>query len=106
LRPEAWFVIFVLAVYRLSEMISRDKIADSFRRWTARRAAAGGKFWKFLTELVHCPLCIGVWLSLPAAYFFHAMLGMSNIVFVAPLWLGMAGAQYFLSKTYLYEEAD
>jgi len=95
---EGWFVIFVFAVYRFSELISHDQIFDETRRQIARRAAAGGKFWKAMATWMHCPLCVGVWISFPAAFLYSSLiLTFINILYIIPLWFGMAGVQYFLS---------
>jgi len=95
---EGWFVIFVFAVYRLSELITSDLIFDKIRRWVAKRAAAGGKFWKAMAAWIHCPLCVGVWISFPAAFLYSSLiLNFINILYITPLWFGMAGMQYFLS---------
>ncbi len=103
MSAEIWFLIYVFAVYRLAELVSKDSIFDTVRQKTAKRAAAGGKVWKAIADWMHCPLCIGVWFSLPAAGLYASIiLRSSNQIIV--LWLGMAGMQYFLSSRNLSED--
>lgn len=105
MRPEFWFIIYVLAVYRLAELVSHDLIFDAVRRKTAMRAAAGNKLLRAIADWMHCPLCIGVWVSFPAAFLFSSMLLKPFALWqVLIVWLGMAGAQYFLSSLTLEAE--
>jgi hypothetical protein len=105
MNPEFWFVVYVFAVYRLSELISHDQIFDAVRRGTGRRAAAGNKVWKAIADWMRCPLCIGIWVSFPAAFLFSSMLFKANeLQYVLTVWLGMAGAQYLLSSLTLDKE--
>lgn len=101
----SWFVVCVFAVYRLAELVSNDRIFESFRQWIAKRAATGGKFWKALADLVHCPLCIGVWFALPVAVLYAIIILQSySTLKILLLWFGIAGAQYFLSSFHLNED--
>ena len=101
MSAEFWFVIYVFVVYRLSEFVSSDLITESFRKWLGRRAAAG-RVWKFFADLINCPLCIGVWLSFPAAFLFgYSLFGWTQPEYFVTGWLGMAGMQYFLSSLLL-----
>lgn len=102
-----WFLIYSFAVYRLAELLSKDLVFDKLRRWIGRRAAAGGVTWKILADWIHCPLCIGVWFALPAALLYcYSILHLTNLVFVIPAWLGIAGFQYFLSSRDLDRDFD
>ena len=99
MSSEMWFLVYALAVYRLAELVSKDRIFDAIRRKTAKNTAAGGAIWKAIADWIHCPLCIGVWFSLPAAVFYsYTFLQPMHIVDTFVLWLGMAGFQYFLSS--------
>jgi hypothetical protein len=94
-----WLVVYVFAVYRLSELFANDVIFDGLRRKVAQRAAVGGAAWKFIADLIHCPLCIGVWLALPTAFLYDMyVLNIKNLLNVFILWLGIAGMQYLLSS--------
>ena len=96
---EIWLLVFVFAVYRLSELIAKDFIFDFARRFIAKRASAGNQSIRFIAELIHCSLCLGVWIALPAAYLFSIELFKEvNVYMVFVLWLGIAGAQYLLSR--------
>lgn len=98
MRSEFWFLIYVFAIFRLAELISTGLIFDAVRREIAKRAASGGRVWKATADLIHCPFCIGVWFSLPAASLFAiTILRTKDLLQIMILWLGMAGAQYFLS---------
>jgi hypothetical protein len=100
-----WLVVYVFAVYRLSELLSKDLILDGLRRRIAQRAAVGGAAWKFIADWIHCPLCIGVWLALPTAFLYDAyVLDVKNLLNVFILWLGIAGMQYLLSVKSIYED--
>ena len=101
MSSEVWFLIYALAVFRLAELISKDLIFESFRRWVGRRAAAG-RVLKFIADLIFCPLCIGMWLSFPAALLFgYFILGWISVTDVVTIWLGMSGLQYLLSSLFL-----
>lgn len=105
MRPEFWFVIYVFAVYRLAELISHDLIFESVRQWTGRRAAAGKRFWIWVADWMRCPLCIGVWLSFPAAFLFvYTLFAPFRLDYMLVVWMGVAGAQYLLSNLTLDNE--
>ncbi len=103
MSAEIWFLIYAFAVYRLSQLISKDLIFASVRAATGKRAAAGGKVWNAIADWINCPFCIGVWFSLPAAVLYaNTILRSSNQMIF--LWLGMAGMQYLLSSISLDNE--
>jgi len=96
---EGWFLIFALAVFRLSEIVSRDLILDSIRRYIARKAAEGSRVWTVLANWIYCPLCVGVWFSIPASFVYvSAFLHSMDFIKLVTIWLGLSGAQYMLSK--------
>ena len=75
-------------------------------RKIAKNAAAGEAILKAIADWIHCPLCIGVWFSFPAAVFYsYIVLRQFHIVDVFVLWLGMAGFQYFLSSRDVNEDS-
>ena len=107
MSPEFWFVVYVFAIYRLAELVSHDLIFDTVRRKVAMRAAAGNKVWKAIADWMHCPLCIGIWVSFPAAFLFgYAVSGDYAPQQVLTVWLGMAGVQYLLSSLTLEKEVN
>lgn len=59
------FVVLTLAGARATRLITTDKIAFLIRQWVIKRF--GPEHW--LTYLVHCPFCVSVWASFPAAAF-------------------------------------
>lgn len=82
-----WFVVNVLAAYRLSIPISKDKIFAPLRKWLGWHwgwrseklvAAADSRFYKHANtglwarlgrmfyELVICPWCLSIWLAVMA----------------------------------------
>jgi len=93
-----WFLVYVLAVYRLAEIIANDKIFYGVRRRIGIRAAAGTRFWKIVADWMHCPLCVGVWFAFPAAVLYEIFILKTSISWqTLVIWLGISGAQYFLS---------
>ena len=94
------FVITVLAVFRLSELITKDDgfklrksddlgIFASFRRWSGRKAATSDSvFYDNLTEIVNCPFCTGIYISL-----FILLLPMKIVYYLA-----IAGGQSLLES--------
>ncbi len=83
-------LIMALAVYRLALIPSKDTISNGFRDAIGRKAA-GSRAWKFLADLVGCPLCLGVWFS-----------GLILLLWIIPYGklvvylFAIAGAQYFI----------
>lgn len=63
------FVLCTLAAARVTRIIVDDKISIPFRRWVVKRNGEEG-WW---TKLVHCPYCVSVWISVPAAAYWMAM---------------------------------
>lgn len=80
-----WLVVNAFAVYRLSILLSKDKITEQVRRWvwrrgyrrvpmehlpgrTIRKPKAGlcGKLGRFAYELVICPWCLSMWFATSA----------------------------------------
>jgi Flp pilus assembly protein TadB len=90
-----------MAVYRVSYLVTKEHgpfdvfkgIRDVLKR-VANRAQATGRLAGLavtVTELFHCPLCFGVWLSLiAAALLFRDMWLLA--------WLTIAGVQVFAER--------
>ena len=74
-----WFVIGVLAVYRVAHMLARED--GPFDVFSLVREKVGQDSW--VGRGLHCVLCISFWLSLPAAL----LVGLPWLMG----WLGIAG---------------
>lgn len=58
LTPGLWLVLDVLAVYRLTILITRDAITERLRKWV--RKHMGDKAFLFIT----CPWCTSMWIAM------------------------------------------
>lgn len=78
-------------VYRLSIMIARDLgplgAFDYLRYWIFKRFGADS----WITDGIHCPSCVGFWLSLPLGLVFG-----SSPFGVILWWIGIAGMITFM----------
>jgi len=81
-------VIFILACYGMTKILTVGHIFDSIR--------PAGKFWR-------CSLCMGFWVGLLAYIIFSA----SGVVLFANIWLGAfvyaflsSGTSYLLSSLF------
>jgi len=67
-------LVTIGAVARVTRLITRDRFPfGPVRDWALTRYGEHG----WLPELLHCPWCTGVWISLPgalSAYFWHDQL--------------------------------
>jgi len=104
------FVILTLAVFRLTRLLVYDSIAlfirdlflDKTRKWddkirlyiVVREKPKKGVRRK-ISELLACPWCTGVWVTLPVV-FFHYFHSLSFYVF---LILAVAGLSTFVQLT-------
>ncbi len=57
------FIVFLLAVYRVTRLIIEDEILDGPRDWAYRQVKPGGK----LAYLLGCPWCMSFWVAIPFA---------------------------------------
>lgn len=91
------FLLVVLAVYRLALLVAQDLLLDSFRKKIGRWA--GGHlprtFPWYVSELVNCPYCTGVWFALAGAFYLARAWHLDFLTSLV-LWLALAGAQAFL----------
>lgn len=94
--PWIKIALSVFATYRVAQFLTVDigpfGMFDKLRRSLGRRAN-GNPIWNDLSELFHCPYCIGVWIACAPALF----LAQDALTFFL-LWLGIAGAQAFLQS--------
>lgn len=66
-----WLLVDSLAAYRLTRIVVLDKIGEPFRHAAFRRAGylegelivKRSAVWWFVSELVECMWCFGVWVS-------------------------------------------
>lgn len=56
-------IVYVLAVMRLTRLLTADTVLDPVRIWLARKFGPESTVLEFLG----CPWCVGFWLSLAAA---------------------------------------
>ena len=73
------FLLVVLAVFRLVRLFTYDKITQFARDWFLKKEYVDGvwvkekhkKGWKLtISDLLDCPWCTGVWLSLPITFLY------------------------------------
>ena len=81
---EFQFVLASFACFRLAELIAIDDIALKFRLWVANQS-------QFLSRLVTCPYCLGIYFALPLALWMNGFTAQSFVT-----WFAIAGAQAFL----------
>lgn len=65
--------IAVLAVYRITRLITTDVIANRPREWIEEHVKAGG-FWD---ELMHCAWCVSFWVGCMVAVLVAVAPGLS-----------------------------
>lgn len=56
-----WFGVVVLAVYRLTRLVTADRIMDWFRAWVEARSGWAG-------YLVTCDWCLSIWVAPPVVF--------------------------------------
>lgn len=85
-------IVTVLAVARLTRLVTEDKLLEPFRFWLARRWPSNSK----RLYLFHCPWCFGMWVAFvvsPAVWFTAGLsdrLGLTAWVGVPLLALGIS----------------
>jgi hypothetical protein len=91
------FVVLSLAVFRLVRLFTYDKVMDFIRDYLDKYEKG---FGKSLSELIHCPWCTGIWISLfttfiyflsPLSWFFIfilAIAGTGSIIQIILIYLG------------------
>ena len=87
-----FLILSILATYRIAEFIVYDDapfgLMDRVRLYLGRKAGASSKYgvWWSLAELIHCPYCMGLWISLVVAIIFFPD-------YFLLYWLAIAGGQ-------------
>lgn len=92
-------VLYVLAVMRLTRLVTADTVLDPLRLRLARRYGPESRVLEFLG----CPWCVGFWLSLAAAPVVIAAVGWSWWLVVP---LGLACSQVVGMLSPLYSDED
>ena len=54
-------VVAMVAVARLSMLLTQDELTIGYRRWVIRRFGAQSK----MSYLAHCDWCTSIWLAIP-----------------------------------------
>ncbi len=92
-------LIAILATYRVAQFITYDNapfnLMDKFRCYLGVKAAGAKKYgiWWSLAELVNCPFCNGLWISL---LFTLILFGFQPISILT--WFAIAGGQAWLES--------
>ena len=68
----AWLLVVLVVgtVARFTRLVTKDTITDPGRAWVERQveATAGRRAWRYVDDLIVCPWCVSVWVSVPVAY--------------------------------------
>lgn len=97
--PVILFVVYALAVARLTKLVNSDRITKAPREWAIRRLPEGSIWAYFLV----CPWCVSIWLSIPIApltWWFGGLEvdGVSTWMAVPGLALAYSGFTGYLSQ--------
>ena len=93
-------LIAILATYRIAQFVVYDNapfgLMDRARLYLGKKAAGAKKHgvWWSLAELIHCPFCVGFWVSLLITPFIFGIHWYSIL-----FWLAIAGGQAWLEST-------
>lgn len=77
---------WVLAVWRLTRLVTRDKLTESIRFWVAGKLGAASK----LTYLIHCHWCSSIWVAAATA---PAPILIADLTWWWLPWLALAASQ-------------
>jgi hypothetical protein len=84
-------IILILAAVGLTFIITDSKICKKYREWVSGRQSP---FWKYVSEIINCPQCCGVWAGLIMA------LLVGGLYITLPLATSFIA--YFFNKVILY----
>jgi hypothetical protein len=82
-------VLAALATYRLTRLVTADKITEPVRGWVVDRSAWAG-------YLVTCDWCLSIWVAPPVALC-AVLWGDNRLVLVVLLWLAVSAVTGILS---------
>lgn len=85
------FVVFLLAVYRVTRLLLEDEILGDARDWYFSKVKRGGK----LEYLMTCHWCLSFWVALPLAILYIAR---PNGMMVAGLPFAGSAVAGFISQ--------
>ena len=85
------FIVFVLAVYRVTRLLIEDEILDEAREWYFSKVKPGGKLYYLAT----CYWCLSFWVSIPFAILYVAR---PNGMMVTGLPLASSAVAGFISQ--------
>lgn len=92
-------LISILATYRVVQFVTYDNapfnLMDNFRCYLGKKAAGAKKHgaWWSLAELINCPFCTGLWVSLLITLLVFGIHWYSILI-----WLAIAGGQAWLES--------
>lgn len=97
--PVILFVVYALAVARLTKLVNSDRITKAPREWLIKRLPEGS-IWAYF---VVCPWCVSIWLGVLAAPLTWwpgglQVDGVSSWVAVPALALAYSGFTGYLSQ--------
>lgn len=96
-------ILAILATYRLAQLIAFDDgpfdLIARFREFLGRNAYRG--LWvKTLADMINCPFCLGIWISL---FITLSIRQYSSFLEFFLQWIGIAGGQAFLQELTLHK---
>ena len=92
-------LVAILATYRVAQFIVYDDapfgLMNKARSYLGRKASGAKKYgaWWSLAELINCPFCVGLWVSLLVILFIFGVHWYSVLY-----WLAIAGGQAWLES--------
>jgi hypothetical protein len=100
-----WLVLLTFVTFRIGWMLARDDgpfaIFDTWRKGLEARAGESkvtGWAWT-ISELFHCPICLGIWIS-AILLIFVPLPFFTKVI----LWLAVSGLQSFLTLLIIKDE--
>jgi len=84
-----FYILLILACYRIAILITYDEIFKPIRNWIGTHPKPIIREW--LGYLVHCPYCVGFWVALGLSLYYYP----DNWVLMT---FAIAGGQVFLQR--------